>query len=76
MQVETREAICSCQLQKQKNYNLARRFGVAWQRVNRFDDAQDSHFSSSVPIVPRHPVTGSLRLLSRQPANNAGRCCT
>lgn len=75
MQVETREAICSCQLQKPKKTNMACRFGVAWQRVNRFDDARGSHFSSSVPMIPGHPVTG-LRSFSRQPANSAERCCT
>jgi hypothetical protein len=36
---------------------MARRFGVAWQRTDRFDVAPDSRFSSSVALLlSRHPV--------------------
>lgn len=70
---ERRFAVAS--YKNQKKTNMACRFGVAWQRVNRFDDARDSHFSCSVPFAPKHPATG-LRLFSQEPANNAGRCCT
>jgi hypothetical protein len=40
-----------------QNQKMARRFGVAWQRTDRFDVASDSRFSSSVALLlSRHPV--------------------